>query len=369
MSNKLQQLVAEIKKNAQFAQLGKPKAQPGSAPTPAPSKDYGGAESIFGETPNKPTAHTDVVPGRAAPNRNVVNMQNAMQELARSVVRDSTSATMGLKPKDVAVEQASDPVKKSKKAFNDFVAEQYIGSLDDKLKGVEWTSSQHANAHSDKAKTQTDVYELDAVMNTLSRIGSEKSEFTADGNWGFRTDNALRNILGFAYALLQLEGDFGLNNNIYTNANWQQFSKLLSGYKVEGEKVLMSPQQKSEKAAKITGHLKGITKLYDQFRKQVTARPEFRPFIEGQKTFDKYPGAGEALTADEVAIAGSNKNQINGISYVAPGVPKRKLDFIPLKALTSKDEYMKWMVDYAGLDEASAVKVFNNVIKPKIEAL
>jgi hypothetical protein len=368
MGDKLQKLVAEIKKQAQFAQLGKPKAQGTPAGT-APAKDYGGAESIFGGTPAKPAGGTRPSGQKAAPNRNVINMQNAMQELARSVIRDSTSATMGLKPKDVVVEEATDPVKKSKKAFNDFVAEQYIGGLDANLKGVEWTPSQHMNTHSNKAKTQTDVYELDAVMNTLSRIGSEKSEFTADGNWGFRTDNALRNILGFAYALLQLEGDFGLSNNVYTTGNWDQFNKLLSGYKVEGEKVLLTPEQKSERAAKITDHLKSITKLYDQFRKQVTARPEFRPFIEGQKTFDKYPGAGEALSPEEVALAKSNKTQLNGISYVAPGVPKRKLDFIPLKALTSKDEYMKWMVDYAGLDEASAVKVFNSVIKPKIEAL
>lgn len=322
--------------------------------------------------PTKGTAPTNVVPGNknvGVANKNVADMQAAMQELARAVIRDSTSATMGLKPKDVITEQAEDPVKKSKKAFNDFVAEQYIGPLDNKLKGVEWAAGEHTTSHSQKKSTQTDVYELDAVMNTLNRIGSEKGEFNADGNWGFRTDNALRNILGFAYALLQLEGDFGLSNNIYTSANWEQFKKILSDYKVDGEKVLLSPEQKSAKAVEITKHLKNITKLYDQFRRQVTARPEFRPFIEGQRTFDKYPGTSAALSPEEVAVSKSDSNKISGINYVAPALPNRKLDFIPLKALTNKAEYLKWMVDYAGLDEASAIKVFNNVIKPKIEAL
>lgn len=364
MSKRLQEILQKIKKEAQFAQLSKPHAQPSNNVPSGPASNYGGAESILQTTPSKNIVHNAPIL-----NSNVANMQKEIQELARVVIRDSSAATMGLKPNDVVPESAEDSVKKSKKAFNDFIAEQYIGSLNNNIKGVEWSSNTHTNTHADKNKTQTDIYELDAVMNTLNRIGAGKSELNADGNWEFRTDNALRNILGFTYALLQLEGDFGLTNNIYNISNWNNFKNLLSGYKVEGDKVLLTPQQKNQKASEITKHLQNITKLYDQFRKQITARPEFRPFIEGQRTFDKYIGSGTALSPAEIATAKSERNQINGISYVAPGVPNRKLDFIPLKALTSKEEYLKWMVDYAGLDEANAIKIFNNVIKPKIEAL
>lgn len=361
MSNHLKSIKEQIEKLAQVpTRGGGPKVK---EPSNVPIKGQ-----ISVENPKRNVSPTNTGSGKVVTDKNVAEMQKAIQDLAKVVIKDSTSATMSLKNKDVAHEQAEDPVKKSKKAFNDFVAEQYIGSLSDELKGVEWTSSNIANTRNDKSRTQTDIYELDAVMNTLSRIGSERGEFHSDGNWGFRTDNALRNILGFAYALLQLEGDFGLNNNIYTTANWDEFKKLLSGYKVEGQKVLLSPQEKSSRALAITKHLQAINKLYDQFRKQVTARPEFRPFIEGQRSFDKYPGTGEALNPNEVALSKSN-NQIKGITYIAPALPNRKLDFIPLKALTSKEEFMKWMVDYAGLDEANAIKVFDNVIKPKIEAL
>jgi len=297
----------------------------------------------------------------------VKNMQLAMQELAREVIKDSTAATMGLKLKDETPEQASDSVKKSKKAFNDFIAEQYIGSLKDDQKGVEWSSHDHFNTKSDKHKTQTDIYELDAVMNTLSRIGSEKSELNPDGVWGFRTDNALRNILGFTYALLQLEGDFGLTNNIYPPGNWEKFKQLLSGYKVENGKIIMSPEDKINRASEITKHLQLITKLYNQFRKEVTARPEFRPFIEGQRDFDKYPSS-QPLDENDANIANSSYNNFKGVSYVAPALSQKKLDYIPLKALTSKEEYLKWMTDHVGLNKDYAIKVFNNVIKPTIEA-
>lgn len=298
-------------------------------------------------------------------NTNVINMQKAIQELARTVIRDSTSSTMPIKTRDTIADIGSDNVQKSKKSFNDFIAEQYIGNLDDSLKGVEW-STDHKNTNlQDKGKTQTDIYELDAVMNTLNRIGGEKTELIADGHWEFRTDNALRNILGFAYSLLQLQGDFGLSNTTYTSANWKNFKDLLSDYTVKDNKVLLTPQQKNEKAAKIIPHLNSISRLYEQFRKQVTARPEFRPFIEGQRGFDKYK-AKTSISPNEVAQAKSDEVGIT-INYTNP-LNNKKINIVPLAALVNKNEYLSWMKNVAGLDETSAVKLFNEVIKPKVEA-
>lgn len=301
----------------------------------------------------------------------VKEMQVAMQNLAQTVIADSESSTMAAKSKDAIQPGATTEVKNSKKSFNDFIAEQYLGSLDDDKKGVEWNKDTHVTTLPGKQKTQTDIYELDVVMDTLRRVGASSKEFIADGKWDFRTDNALKNIMGFAYALLQLEGDFGLDNSTYTFDNWKDFNKNMTGYKIENGIVKLNSVQKLTRANKITGHLKAITKLYNHFRQQVLARPEFRPTIEGKRSFEKYDSQGtnkDILTGDEDQMSKSDVVKIP-ITYIAPGLRNKKLDYIPLKALRNKEEYIKWMVDYAGNTEASAINIFNRVIKPKIESM
>lgn len=305
----------------------------------------------------------------------VKDMQVAMQELAQAVIRDSITSTMAAKPKDAIQGEADQPVKNSKKAFNDFIAEQYIGSLDEDMKGkgVEWTTDKSVSTIPGKKKTETDIYELDVVMNTLQRIGMEKSEFKPDGNWGARTDNALRNMMGFGYALLQLEGDFGLKSDAYNYANWTQFQQLLSGYTITGESISLQANEKKERSGLIARHLRAITKLYNHFRQQVTARPEYRPLIEGARAFEKYNQKGsnkDALSKDEANMSKSDAMKIENIEYAAPGLAAKKLNYIPLKALTSKEEYLKWMLNYCGIpNEALAIQIFQKKIKPQIEKL
>jgi hypothetical protein len=359
MSNNFKSLKEQIEKLADIP--ARKRVAPSATPTKGvPSKNTSAPQ---GGHYSRPTVN----------NPAVREMQLSMQDLAQAVISDAQSATMSLKNKDVLNPDATESVQKAKKSFNDFVAEQYMGGLDESNKGVEWNKDSKVVTHPDKHKTQTDIYELDVVMNTLSRIGAEKSEFKADGNWDWRTNNALKNMLGFAYALLQLEGDFGLSNTVYNLSNWQDFKNTLSSYRVEGNTVDLDPEAKKEKAARITKHLKAITRLYSNFRQQVTARPEYRPFIEGKRPFDQYDNHGsnkDILNETEQQMSRSDVTKVDGISYIAPGLPDKKLNYVPLKALSSKEEYLKWMLDYAGVpNEETAWKIFNNVIKPKIEAM
>ncbi len=301
----------------------------------------------------------------------IKEMQMAMQSLAQTVIMDAESSTMALKPKDSIQPDASTEVKTSKKSFNDFIAEQYLGGLDPSKKGVEWDTNVKTTTLPAKQKTQTDIYELDVVMDTLRRIGASTKEFQADGRWDFRTDNALRNIMGFTYALLQLEGDFGLNNEIYNFANWKDYNANMSGYKIENGSMSLPPKEKTARAIKLTKHLKAIARLYNHFRQQVLAKPEFRPTIEGKRSFDRYDKVGfnkNILSQEEEQMSKSDAIKIP-ITYLAPGLPNKKLDYIPLKALTNKEEYIKWMSGYAGNSETSAINIFNKVIKPKIESM
>lgn len=301
----------------------------------------------------------------------VKEMQIAMQNLGQAVIEDYESATMAAKPKDTTQPLATAEVKSAKKSFNDFIAEQYLGGLDEDKKGVEWSKDVKVTTLPGKQKTQTDIYELDVVMDTLRRIGASSKEFKADGIWDFRTDNALRNMMGFAYALLQLEGDFGLENNMYTFAHWRDFYNSMSGYQIVNGKAEVTPKQKVFRARKITNHLKLITKLYNLFRQQVLARPEFRPTIEGKRPFERYDTRGsnkDFITPEEDQMSKSDVIKIP-VTYIAPKLPNKKLNYIPLKALRNKEEYIKWMTEYAGNTEESALNIFNKIIKPKIESM
>lgn len=366
LSNK--ELIDQIKKYA----VPVPKAPPGYGGVPAPSP---GSKPIprLGPQSSSVMPTSQYSESSSSSVTAVKEMQEAMQGLASAVIQDAQSGTMGAKPQDQIQPGATVPVKSSKKAFNDFIAEQYVGSLESEHKGVEWTTDKKVTTLPGKKQTQTDIYELDVVMNTLQRIGMQKSEFKVDGVWDFRTDNALRNMMGFGYALLQLEGDFGLSNNIYSYNKWQAFQATMSGYKIENGKVKLSPAQKEERAAKITAHLKAITKLYTHFRQQVTARPEYRPLIEGKRAFEKYNPAGnnkDILTSVEKQYSQSDVAKIENITHIAPALPSKKMDYIPLKALTSREAYMKYMMEYCGVPtEEMAIKIFNNVIKPKIESM
>jgi hypothetical protein len=376
-------LVEWIKKYAQNAgDLPPPPPPPKGR---KPKSDPGATTPGKGQTPAKPGAppNDPNKPKPTGPNAaqvaihskaiaSIKEMQLAMQQLSESVVTDSESGTMANKSRDASQPLATDQVKTSKKSFNDFIAEQYVGTLDEDKKGVEWSKDTKITTLPGKQKTQTDIYELDAVMDTLRRVGLSSREFKIDGNWEFRTDNALKNMMGFGYALLQLAGDFGLDNNIYTYDNWKDFYNNLSGYKIDNGIVKLSPAEKSKRADKITKHLKAITKLYSHFRQQVTARPEYRPYIEGKRSFDKYDQTGnnkDTLTPFEEQMAATDVARVS-VTYDAPALPAKKLDYIPLKALRTKQDYLDWMMKYAGYKtEEEAINIFNTVIKPKIDTL
>lgn len=321
------------------------------------------------EKKSVPNSGTITVGGLAE----VKNMQLAMQKLAAIVMRDAMSATMGTKPNDTKLAPAGDEQSNSKKAFSDFIAEQYIGTLGEDKKGVEWTPDKTVTTYPGKKQTQTDIYELDVVMDTLRRIGKEKSELAADGNWDFRTDNALKNIMGFAHALLQLEGDFGLKNTIYTSNNLKILQGLLSGYEVDNSKsnglIKLSNEEKKNRAVKIVTHLDAIAKLYSHFRQQVLARPEFRPYIEGTRGFAAYNEKGtnkNSLTQPEQVLAKDPKVRVEGLKIKST---KGWVSSVPLSALQSKETFDNFVSSLGYSDTEKTSPLILNVIKKQLEAM
>lgn len=346
---KLKNIVAEIKKMA----LPPPPPPIGDSGTVAPpAANPVGKPPIPSLTPANTTAPAAPRAYYGAPA--VKEMQKAMQNLADAVLSDSQSQTMAFKPRDANQPHATQQKVVAKKGFNDFIAEQYLGTLDDDKKGVEWTTDKSVTTHPAKSQTQTDIYELDVVMDTLRRIGTGSKEFSDDGKWGFRTNNALKNIMSFAYALLELEGDFGLKNQDYNLANWKVLNTILSSYTVSDRGVNLSMEEQENKAEKIVKHLKAITKLYADFRRQVYSRPQFRPLLEGDRSFESYNNSGsdkDALSPDEDKLSQSANINVSGILIKAPSLPNGSTNTIPLNSLKSKEAFEDYLKSIGWTEE------------------
>lgn len=312
-----------------------PDAEFGAAPATAKSTAVAPAPAAA-KKPAVPAAHYY----RRIPE--VEAMQVAMQSLADAVMRDATSDTMPLRSKDTIAKPADDPTKSAKKAFVDFIAEQYAGTLEPDQRGVEWTTDKSVSTVPGKQKTQTGIYELNVVMDTLKRIGTGSAEFKADGDWRERTQNALKNIMGFAHALLQFESDFGLENKIYELGNWNDLSNLINQYKVGANNKAL--------AVEITKHVQAIKNLYIDFSNKVLKLPRLRPLLEGKGSFDKYDQSGTAkdiLTKEEEGLV-ADKAEVP-VTLMAPAkegqVPGR-IDRLPLSVLKDKDSFDEFIRHY-----------------------
>lgn len=337
----------------------------GAAPAPSAVPTPGGYRSNYG------TGHTaPVVKGNAA----VRHMQSTMQDLAQAVMRDAISSTMSQRPGDTSLTIGTEGQMSGKKAFNDFISEQYAGTLDEEHRGVEYDSDPNTQSHTDKKKTQTGLYEIDAVMNTLYRLGTPGTggkEFTADGIWNFRTENALRNIAGFAHALLSLQGDFGLQNQIYNERELEDFYKNLAGTDADGNTNKLDANEQTRRANDLTQHLKKITRLYDNFRRQILSRPAIRHLIEGKKAFDRYSPAGtnkNNLTAQDSQMIQSNPS-ITGIKF--KGYQNGKafaVESIPLSALSNKDAFINFLKTVGYTNNPDATNI-DRSIKPIIDLI
>lgn len=272
----------------------------------------------------------------------VKTMQESMQSLADVVMRDATSDTMPLRSEDTIAHPADDATKSAKKAFVDFIAEQYAGTLDADKRGVEWTTDKSVSTVPGKQKTQTGIYELNVVMDTLKRIGTGSKEFVADGDWKERTQNALKNIMGFGHALLQLESDFGIENKIYELGDWNNFSNLLDSYKKDGDN--------SQLATEVTKHVQAIKNLYIEFSNQVLKLPRLRPLLEGKGSFDKYDPSGttkDILSKEEEGLV-ADKAEVP-VTLMAPakeGQLPGRIDRLPLSVLKDKDSFDEFIRHY-----------------------
>lgn len=298
-----------------------PKAAPAKAPAGVPAK----APAPGGSAAPASGGGTYV---NATPA--IREMQKAMQDFAQSATPPP------VKPGQPAV---ADP----NKPFNDFIAEQYLATSD--IHGSEFSTVKEDVKKQDKKPT--DIMEMQVVLETLQRIGSQSSELKADSLWDWRTNNALKNIYAFADALIRITKDFGKTNAKSFNDN--DLKKMREN--IPGEKnPKLSNQDKLNRAKVLTPLIEKLTNFYQYYVKAIATHPGYSRFISGKIPYAKFTPGGK----DDRSLTDAEKKLNPAQSFISGSYVPVPLNLynnkmkqwynvgqMPLSVFTSMDDVNK----------------------------
>jgi hypothetical protein len=327
-----------LKKEGQdFWPPGVPRPKAPAAPVPATTNPV---PKIPGLTPSPSVVSPHMTNG------SVLNMQKAIQDLSREIAGEK------LNPQTKTLA----PINNN---FNSFIGNHYVKSL-------EKPAAQNPDEPTTPVAAPTGA-STQSVMQHLSGLDNNKT-FRPDGAWGPKTNTALDNIYKLAYSLLQLVGDFALSDDKIYNSTWLNgFKEKLTGYTFKNSRISLDPKEQEDRANSLIKHINAIGRLYTTLKQQISGNPTLRSHIEDKKPFENYNETGVNLTPEEEQFSRGDAT-IPTMPYAAPKLPNKKLDYIPLKNLRSKKDYLDWMMGYAGVPtETEAVSIFNNFIKRKLE--
>jgi hypothetical protein len=320
MAKNFKELVKKIEKLAQAA----PPPPPGALLDPGMGPFGGG--SGFSE-------HGGTDPGRGGGggSTTIMAMQHALQDLAADVSRQiNISQVVSQDPREQEEAKARD-------MFNTFITKNYMRNA--AVPGVEYDPDPKVNKMLDKEKTQNDPTRMSVVMDTMNRVGKERSESFVDGNWGPRTNAAIRDAFAFATGLFSMIDDINRlvpptkqihSDTIYTKDSLHELSTLAT---VDNS---LTPEQKSESAHFVTLHIKAIKNLYDDVKNKFLQHPAYRQFIEHDVSYKTY-----APSVSQNQIAMLRKYFPQGIRIDVPGAASGLP--IAIDDLVSLDALKKWM--------------------------
>lgn len=178
--------------------------------------------------------------------------------------------------------------------------------------------------------TATNNFSLKNIISTMKRVGKPGSENSADGNWGARTNNALKQIVAFGTAMFSLLSDMGLK----VNYNRDDLNKIAQN--IPQNPYAVSPVQKNKMASEITPLIKTLSNFYETFKKFVLDHPEYKQQIDQNKPFYTLKSNIEPLSAEEQKTYDKNKTaDLTGIQI--NGVP------VTLMNLTDMDSFKRFL--------------------------
>lgn len=302
---------------------------------PSPPSDYTASSRPIPSA----TKNISSIPSR---NLNIVRMQEALQALAQDVITH-------LNPQKL--EQGTAPEKQEamgRDSFGDFFAKHYLRNAD--VPSVEFTPDPSKTKMSDKDPRMAN--KLNWVMDTMKRIGGEKSEKFADGVWGPRTNASLINSYALAEGLLNFAKEFKLPIDAYSTS---ELAKLKPAIREEND---LTSQEKNDVAPIVTNHLKAIRRLYNEVKKGILEKPQWRAYIENDKPYIQYKS--QDLSS----------NQINALTQSYPqgfSIPindKGNMAQISINDLANINTLNRWLSSFptAKLDPYNVLTLVSNQI-------
>ena len=260
-------------------------APPANTTTPAPVP---GTDSFMGPpAPPKPVSFADIV-----------TMQKELISLAKTVTDQVGASTLQAPPgsKPTSVPTGEDPSQDQKEAagrlaFSNFITQHYISQSN--LPAVEFDPNPKITNVDEKQPTKPK--RMNVVMDTMSRVGGGKNEFKTDGNWGPRTNAALRNAYALGFALLKMAKDFHYAPHAYTQGNLDRLKNLIP---MDDKKISLTT--KITNAKKIIPNITGIHDLFNEVKEHILQKPAYRSYIEGTQPYATYQNDQSANISPEL---------------------------------------------------------------------
>lgn len=174
------------------------------------------------------------------------------------------------------------------------------------------------------------------MLNTINRIGTPGTEKAPDGNWGPRTNNALKQIYSLAYTLSKVAEDMGIElSRMYTE---QDLAELYTNIPAEPNQINLN--EKLKRAEIIASNLDKLRGLYDSFREKIFNNPTYNAHISQAKPLfvrDNSKPIGPALNKYEQSLYEKHKSTELDVSLNG-----QKVTIMPFNLL-SMDNFKKFL--------------------------
>lgn len=255
-----------------YVSSGRPKATPqagGAAPAPGKRVLPGHGGRSVGPAPGRGGGYNP---------QPIRNMQDALQKLAQTISAtidyNALLKTMSTPPGQPSPEdEKTFKSQYGKDMFSNFMVGQYLRRAD--VHGVEYDTDPKRTKMLDKKPA--DLKSMFVILDSMQRIGSESKESFADGNWGPRTNNALKNASAIATAVSKLGGELGMESQSFDVKKIGELNTLIPAKDTD-----ISVNEKLQRAPKITEILNGVNALFLDFKQQILMDPTYKNFITGR---------------------------------------------------------------------------------------
>jgi len=319
VNDKLKNLVKQIQKYA-----SPPPPPPAGYTSSGPASDSGNPMPTHGGTSSS-WGGGNIRSGNTA----IMAMQHALQDLAADVSHQiNLSQVTSQDPREQEEAKARD-------MFSTFITKNYMRNS--VVPGIEYDPNPNVRRMPDKTKTQDDPTRMSVVMDTMNRVGKEKSESFVDGDWGPRTNAAVRDAFAFATGLFTMINDINHivppQKQIRISAYSQEALQSLAAAATSDNSL--TPEQKSEAAPMVTQHIKAIKAMYDDVKNKFLQHPAYRQFIEHDVSYKTY-----SPTVSKEQIDLLKKYFPNGIDITIPDVAKT---VVHIDNLVSPSALRNWM--------------------------